>query len=62
MRVVVHPIVNTQTKQANQPQYDEQFGHVKRTHLPTLPDSDYTLRKPGNKEPLSDQFYLAACD
>jgi hypothetical protein len=49
MRVVVHPVVNTQTEQGNQPQYDEQSGYVKRTHKPTLLDSDYTLRKAGKK-------------
>ena len=58
MRMVVHPVVNTQTKQANQPQYDEQFGYVKRTHKPTLLDSDYTLRKTGKKGLVWVQFHL----
>src|ERR1017187_7748591 len=53
MRVVVHPVVNTQTKQGDDAQRDEQFGNVKRTHNPTLLDSDYTLWKAGKKGPVS---------
>ena len=62
MRVIVHPVVNTQTKQADDPYHDEQFGYVKRTHKPTLLDSDYTLRKTGKKGLLLIHFHLDGCD
>jgi hypothetical protein len=56
MRVMVHPVVNTQTKQGDDAQRDEQFGNVKRTHNPTLLDSDYTLWKAGKKGQFWSNF------